>query len=86
MRKHLINYDLRTPGKDYKELISAIKAYGEWAKICESCWAIRSDDTDSQIRDNLEKHIDQNDRLFVCAFGGWASYVLKKDVSDWLHT
>ena len=84
MQKHLINYDLFTPGKNYDDLIDAIKAYGYWAKICKSCWAIKSDDSDAQIRTNLKQYIDSNDRLFVCAFDGWASYGLPDEVATWL--
>jgi hypothetical protein len=84
MQKHLITYDLLTPGKDYSSLITAIKAYGSWAHICESCWAIKSGFTDAQIRDSLMKHIDNNDKLFVCAFDGWASVHLDDAVVKWL--
>lgn len=83
MKEHLINYDLCTPGKDYEDLITAIKTYG-WAKICKSCWAIKSDDSDVQIRDNLKQYIDSNDKLFVCAIDSWASWGLSQEVVDWL--
>lgn len=84
MKKHLINYDLNNPGQNYDSLIEAIKAYGYWAKICKSCWAVKTDDTDAQIRDNLNQHIDTNDTLFVCAFDGWASLGLSDKVVEWL--
>lgn len=84
MQKHLINYDLSNPGQNYDDLIAAIKAYDVWAYICKSCWAVKSDKTDGQIRDDLCKHIDSNDKLFVCAFDGWASSNLSKEVVDWL--
>lgn len=84
MKKYLINYDLRTPGKNYDDLIDAIKAYGKWAKICSSCWAIKTDAEDTQIRDNLNQYIDTNDILFVCTFDSWASYNLPEDVANWL--
>lgn len=84
--KHLINYDLCSPGKDYSELITAIKSYGYWAKICESCWAVKTSATDAQIRDHLKNYIDTNDKLFVCAFDGWAGFNLNQDVVDWLKS
>lgn len=86
MSKYLINYDLYTPGKDYDALIEAIKAYGYWAKICKSCWAIKTNHTCAEIRDNLKQYIDTNDRLFVCAFDTWASYGLPQNVADWLKS
>lgn len=85
MNLYLINYDLHTPGKDYSALIDAIKSYGSWAKICESCWAIKANSICADIRSYLKKYIDTNDRLFVCAFSNWASYNLPQDVVDWLN-
>lgn len=85
MSQYLINYDLMNPGRDYSSLIATIKGYGSWAKICDSCWAISTNSTCVDIRDHLKKYIDPNDRLFVCAFGNWASYNLPKDVADWLN-
>lgn len=86
MTKYLITYDLYAPGKDYDQLIEAIKAYGNWAKICKSCWAIKADSSSAAIRDNLKQYIDANDRLFVCPFSDWASYNLPKEVVDWLNS
>lgn len=85
MEKHLINYDLCNPGRNYDDLISAIKSYRLWAKICESCWAVKTNSTDAQIRDKLKQYIDANDKLFVCAFDDWASYGLPTSVTDWLN-
>ncbi|MEA4947066.1 MAG: SinR family protein [Oscillospiraceae bacterium] len=85
MAKHLINYDLCTPGKNYDDLIEAIKAYEGWAKICKSCWAVSTNSTDTQICNNLKQYMDSNDVLFVCPFNDWASLNLSKAVVDWLN-
>lgn len=82
--KYLINYDLINPGQNYDDLIAAIKAYGTWAKISRSCWAIKTSQTAVEIRDTLKNHLDSNDILFVCDFDNWASYNLSKEVTDWL--
>lgn len=37
MDSYLISYDLMAPNKDYSKLISAIKEYGTYAKVLESC-------------------------------------------------
>ena len=84
--KYIIDYDLRAPGRNYDDLITAIKAYGSWAKICKSTWAIKSDSSSAAIRDNLMQYIDKNDVLFVAAFSGWSSLNLPKDVVDWLNS
>lgn len=82
--KYLINYDLKNPGRNYDDLIKAIKAYGTWASICRSCWSIKTDCTAAQIRDNLKQYIDNSDILFVCDYNNWASYNLPQEVADWL--
>lgn len=82
--KFLINYDLKTPGRNYDDLIKVIKAYGTWANICRSCWSIQTTQTAAQIRDNLKQYIDTNDILFVCDYDNWASYGLSQEVADWL--
>lgn len=82
---YLITYDLFTPGKNYEPLITAIMQYGSWAKLGYSCWAVRSDLTAVQIRDELAPLLDTNDRLFVCAFTNWASFHFSEDVLHWLN-
>lgn len=86
MDLHLINYDLTNPGQNYNKLIEAIKSYDYWAKICESCWAVKTNQSDAQIRDYLKQFLDSNDRLFVCTFSWWASWNLPKEVTDWLKS
>ena len=86
MQKHLISYDLCNPGRNYDDLIDAIKSYPAWAHISGSCWAVQTAQSDKQICDNLLKHIDANDKLFVCAFSGCAWYKLPESVSNWLKS
>lgn len=83
---YLINYDLCNPGQNYNSLISAIKAYGSWAHICESCWAVKTSKTVTQIRDDLKQYLDKNDKLFVCYFESWASAGLGSEVLKWLNS
>jgi hypothetical protein len=71
----LITYDLRSPGKDYKDLIKAIQTYSSWGKVTESCWVVVSSDSCVTIRDNLKKHTDSNDRIFVATLDGEAAWV-----------
>lgn len=82
---YLINYDLKDPGQRYLDLTAAIKSYGVWAKISYSCWAVRTELTAEEIRDDLIQYIDSNDVLFVCQFDGWASFGLSREVVDWLN-
>lgn len=82
---YLISYDLHNPGQNYDTLIAAIKAYGSWAKISRSCWAVKTNQNAVQIRNNLSRFIDSDDVLFVCHFDNWAANNLPVDVSNWLN-
>ena len=86
MKLHLISYDLRAEGKDYSSLTSSIRSYPAWAKISESCWAVRTSESAKTIRDKLVQFIDSNDVLFVCSFDDWASRGLSSEVTGWLHS
>jgi hypothetical protein len=74
MTSKIITYDLRKPGQDYEDLISAIKKYYQWAKITESSWLINTDDSCVMIRDNLNQYLDSNDRIFVGNLSGEAAW------------
>jgi hypothetical protein len=70
---YIINYDLRNQ-RDYESLYKAIKSYSAWAKVLESCWAVVTPNSVSQVRDHLLKHMDSDDGLFVvksCGVGAW---------------
>lgn len=84
MRCYIIVYDL-IKGGNYLQLHNAIKAYGTWAKITESTWAIVTTESAQQIRDNLLKCMDRNDRLFVIKSGGEAAWLKVGCTNDWLQ-
>ncbi|MXX52655.1 MAG: CRISPR-associated protein Cas2 [Chloroflexi bacterium] len=65
MATYIVTYDLSAPGRNYDDLYKRIKAYGTWAQITESSWAIVTDKTATSVRDNLGKSLDTNDKLFV---------------------
>ncbi len=80
----LISYDL-IKTKDYTKLIDAIKSYGEWAKVLESVWIIKTNSTTEQVINNLIRSIDTDDKIIVLRLtndGMW--YNLPPDVSKWL--
>lgn len=84
MNSYLISYDLMAPAKDYSKLISAIKEYGTYAKVLESCWIIKSSSDSTTIRNNLVKYIDENDKLFVCKLTGEAAWKNVLCTNQWL--
>jgi hypothetical protein len=86
MATYIVSYDLQTPGKDYKDLIDALKSYGTYWHNLGSTWCIVTSKTHVEVRDHLRKHIDANDKLLVAKSGkAGAWHGFKKDGSDWLR-
>jgi len=84
MATYIVSYDLLKPGQNYERLYDAIKSYTRWARVNESLWAVVTTNTAVQIRDNLSKYIDANDRIFVVKSGveaAWRNSICK---SEWL--
>ena len=48
------------PNVNYQPLYDAIRAYGTWARIADSCCAIRTEQTAVQVRDALYKYFGRN--------------------------
>ncbi len=82
---YIIIYDLRAPGRNYASLYQAIKDYGTWGKISESAWAVVSSQNSVEIRNNLMKYLDSNDRLMVVRSGQDAAWVNAMASKDWLQ-
>ena len=85
MAVYLVGYDLNRPGQDYSDLIDALKAYGTWWHHLDSTWIIVTDDSPTEVRDNLSQYLDENDELLVAAIGtpaAWSGFNGKG--SDWL--
>jgi hypothetical protein len=83
----MIGYDLIKPGKDYANLIDAIKKLGDtWWHCLDSTWIIKTNSTAKQVRDALFQHIDGNDRLLVVTLSApaaWTSSFSEK-CKQWL--
>ncbi len=74
MSSMIIEYDLRSPGRNYDDLYAAIKGYDQWAHITESTWFIKTSLSCAQVRDRLSAVMDTNDRLFVAELLGTAAW------------
>ncbi|MEK4030711.1 CRISPR-associated protein Cas2 [Pseudobacillus sp. FSL P4-0506] len=75
MSAKIITYDLDSPGQNYQLLIAEIKRYPNCVKITESCWVINNDQSCVDVRDNLKRFIDENDRLLVARLSGEAAWI-----------
>lgn len=62
---HIINYDLRSPGKDYTGLLNTIASIGPHCRVLRSCWYVQSDLSAQEIKELLHPYIDYNDKLLV---------------------
>lgn len=83
MPAYIISYDLRNK-RDYDDLYEAIKAYGTWAHILESTWAVVTRQSAGEILDDLRQHMDSDDGLFVVRSGGEAAWVNVECETSWL--
>ena len=81
---YIISYDLRKPGRNYDSLYGAIRAYGAFAHIHESVWAVVTNKSAVQIRDDLSQHLDANDRIFVVRSGVESAWRGTICTGDWL--
>lgn len=82
---YLINYDLYSPIQKYQSLIRAIRSCGRCIPVARSCLALDSNMTATQIRDHLLPFMDNNDILFVCEIGCWASLNLSQETASWIN-
>ncbi|WP_339701688.1 CRISPR-associated protein Cas2 [uncultured Roseivirga sp.] len=80
---YIINYDLRN-SRDYNGLYEAIKSYGTYAKVLESCWAIVTTQSATQVRDFLLRSMDSDDGIFVVKSGGEAAWQRVLCTDEWL--
>lgn len=84
MKCYIISYDLVNQ-RNYEELWEAIKKYPGWAKITESTWAVKTEHSAKQIRDDLSQFLDQDDRVFVIKSGieaAWRNCICR---NEWLQ-
>lgn len=70
-------------GKNYEELYAALRTYKYWGRLTESTWAIVTTKTHVEIRDELRKNIDENDRLIVIRSGRAAAWTHLLASDNW---
>ena len=72
--------------QDKNALIERLKSYGTYCPINDNCWAIVTEQTAAQVRDNLMAVIKTTDKIFVIKSGveaAWRNVYGEKN-SDWL--
>ena len=69
-----------------ENLKTKLREYGTYCPINDNCWAIVSEDTAIQIRNNLNSSLNASDRIFVIRSGVTAAWrnVYGDENSKWL--
>ncbi len=79
----LVTYDLNGHTRNYSDLLERIKSYSN-VRLSESSYAIITDKAPSIVCEELKKHIDTNDNIYIInlkrPYDGYGS----KLVTDWL--
>lgn len=55
-------------------MIARLKAYGTFCPVNATCWALVTDQTAAQVRDNLMAAIPASDKIFVVRSGTEAAW------------
>lgn len=84
MTVKLVTYDLNNETAR-PNIVGDIKAYGSWARLSESCYAVDTTQSVSAIYNQLKKHIDGDDQLYVITLTSPYTGFGPKDVNDWLE-
>jgi hypothetical protein len=79
----LVTFDPNKPGQDYSNLLDEIKSYSN-VRLSESSYAIITDETPDIVCEELKKHIDTDDNIYIInlkrPYAGYGQEL----VLDWL--
>jgi len=64
VKLHVVSYDLDKPGQNYPAIITRLQQLGA-KRVQFSQWMLHSTLTAEQLRDDLLRYLDANDRLLV---------------------
>ena len=88
MNSFIVSFDVSPTGNNmevYNAVVERIKAYGIWAHITSSCWALRTDATAVNVRDFLLAVMRQEDRLCVVQTAHVAAWSNPMCNNEWLR-
>jgi hypothetical protein len=84
MAVYSVTYDLKTPGKNYTELLTALRALDS-NHAQQSLWFVNTTMAEVDLLNHLTAHIDSNDWMFVAFLTNrWAS-IRMPTTAAWLH-
>lgn len=82
----IVTYDLvkaKSSGQ-YEDILSVIKKDQNWARLSESCYAIRTTRSPSDVYFELKKYIDDNDSVLIFTADNPYYGQHSKEVIEWL--
>lgn len=82
---YIVSYELKQPRREYVDFIGALRSYDDWAQLLDSTWAIVSDRSAVEIRDDLWELLDPDDGLFVIQSGDEAAWQDVRCDNQWLR-
>lgn len=85
VRTLMVGYDLNRPGQNYPELFAQLKSFSNWWHCLDSTWLVRTTLTAEQVRDQLSRHIDRNDKMLVLDVtnDSWAWLGFNEECGRW---
>lgn len=69
----LVGFDLDSPGQDYRGVTERLKRFGVWWHHLDSTWLVQTDLSVVQLRDELRRLMDGNDKLLIIDVTGRAA-------------
>ena len=81
---YAVNYDLKEPDRNYKALHNAIKSCGKFWHYLDSTWLVDTDLDANEIWEQLEPHVDKNDRVLVIGVTQDYTGQLPKKAWEWI--
>lgn len=85
MATYLVSYDL-VGQKDYERLFEHLRTYGTRSRPLKSLWVIVTSKTAEEIRNGIDRYIDDDDKVLVVRTGQGAAWRhLSKETGDWLR-
>lgn len=87
MEKHcyIILLELHSGGEIYESLYNEIKSFDGWGRLTFSSWAIISNKSSSQIRDDLSAYLYEGDRIMVVLSGKSAAWKNTCASNEWVR-